>query len=221
MKHVAFIDDHDRLRNSFTKILESPKIGYKVYQYNNGRDFVDRFPKEGYTPDIVLMDIRMKPMNGYETTLWIKEKYPLIPILAFSDVGHPEAIVEIALCGANGCTDKNFSSVEKFVDIIECVIEGNTHYDSVEIHKLVKKHLAMDKKDIHYGFSSLTKMEKEILKLASEEQTVEEKANRLFISKSTFKKHISNIYEKLNIKKAAALQNMADSLGMTDRRKIY
>ena len=220
MKIIAFVDDHDGYRTSLSNVLETPKFGYKVYQYNNGQDFVTRFPKEGYTPDIVLMDIRMQPMNGYETTAWIKEKYPAIPILAFSDLDHPEAIIEISRCGANGCTHKFHYPIEDFVAIVERIIRGETHYDTVQIHKLVKKYLAMDKKDIHEGFCSLTRMEKEVLKLAAYIETVEEKASRLCISKPTFNTHISHIYKKLNIQKAAALQNMADMLGMIDRRKM-
>ena len=95
MTQIAIIDDFAPLRKKISDKLESPPLFYKVYQYENGQDFVNRFPKQNYSPNIVLMDIRMNPMNGFETTSWLTENYPEIPVLAFSDIETPEAIIKI------------------------------------------------------------------------------------------------------------------------------
>ena len=213
---IAFIDDYAPLRNKVSEILESPPSNYIVYQYCNGEDFVTRFPKENYIPGIVLMDIRMSPMNGYETTSWLTENYPTIPVLAFSDIIDEEAIVKISMCGAKGCTEKIFSPIERFNNIIECVMNGGNYYDSVQIHKIVKKYLLLNKNAIHEGFCSLTEKQIEIMKLAAEEKTTEEKAKLLKITTSTLKRHISNIYDKLNINKASAMRNLARKFGLIE-----
>ena len=213
---IAFIDDYAPLRNKISETLEKPPLIYQVHQYENGQDFVTRFPKENYIPGIVLMDIRMSPMNGYETTSWLTLNYPTIPRLAFSDINDLDAIMKISMCGAKGCTEKLFSSLTRFNEILECVMNGGNHYDSVFVHKMVKKYTHMNKEDIHEGFCSLTDKQIEILKLASDENTTEEKAKQLKITVPTFRKHISNIYEKLNINKASAMRNLARKFGLID-----
>ena len=214
---IAFIDDYAPLRNKISEILESPPLNYIVYQYCNGEDFVTRFPKENYIPGVVLMDIRMSPMNGYETTSWLTENYPSLPILAFSDIIDEEAIVKISMCGAKGCTEKlSFSPIERFNSIIESIMNGGNYYDSVQIHKIVKKYLLLNKNAIHEGLCSLTDKQIEIMKLVAEEKTTEEKAKLLKITTSTLKRHISNIYEKLNINKASSLRNLARKYGLIE-----
>ncbi len=217
MTLIAFVDDHPRLRNHSAAFLKKAIPGCVVHEYNNGLEFSTSFPKEGYTPDIVLMDIRMSPMNGYETTSWLQENYTTIPVLAFSDVIDKEAIVEISFCGAKGCTEKSSRTIDLLPQTIERIVNGETHYDTVEVHKLVKQQLRLGKKNINEGFSSLTRKEVEILKLAGDEQSAKEKASWLCISPATFCKHISKIYQKMNIRKAAALGRLAHRLGLTDK----
>lgn len=217
MTKIAFIDDHILLRSSISNSLKTKFDACEVYEYNNGLEFINRFPKEAYTPDIILMDIRMSPMNGYETTTWVNEHYPSIPILAFSDVVDIGAIIEISRRGAKGCTEKNVGTILQLPHIIERIIKGEQYYDTVETYKLVKKYLKLEKKNIHEGFSALTDKEIEVLKLAGEDNNTEEKAKKLFISKTTLAKHRSNIYKKLNITKAAALSKIAYKLGLIDK----
>jgi DNA-binding NarL/FixJ family response regulator len=158
----------------------------------------------------------MSPMNGYETTSWLTDNYPEIPVLAFSDIEESESIIKISMCGAKGCTEKNISSMEQFNEIMKCIMNGGKHYDTIGIHKLVNKYLQMDKNDIREGFLALTNQENEVMKLADEEMTAEEKAKILNIKKPTFYKHVSNIYEKLNINKASSLRNLARKYGLID-----
>ena len=75
----------------------------------------------------------------------------------------------------------------------------------------------MDRNEIREGFLSLTNQENKVMKLADEEMTAEEKARLLNIKKPTFYKHISNIYEKLNINKASSMRNLARKFGLIDK----
>ena len=134
MIQIAIIDDYAPLRQKFTQILESPPMFYKVYQYSDGEDFISQFTKQNYIPNIVLMDIRMSPMNGYETTSWLSENYPEIPVLAFSDIETPEAIIKISMCGAKGCTSKNMINIGHFNEILICIMNGGSYYDTIGIH---------------------------------------------------------------------------------------
>ncbi len=80
MVPIAFVDDHKMARESIVKRLHflSPSQ-YRVHEYESGQNFIDRFPTENYVPAIVLMDISMPGINGYDTTAWIKNTTLLYP----------------------------------------------------------------------------------------------------------------------------------------------
>ena len=214
MLPIAFIDDHFKLRSMFSAMLEKEPFYYQVFQYNNGLDFINRFPKQNYTPVIVLMDIRMSPMNGYETTEWLHEHYPDIPILAFSDVHEVDAILKISRCGASGCINKNFQDNDVFKAAVEKVINGDKYYEDIEMYKYINKYILYDSKDINEGLSSLTKRQIEILKMVNQNNTNAEKADKLCISTCTYKKHLRNIFQKLGVNNASALRKIAFALGL-------
>ena len=98
---VALVDDHVLLRNGLANLIDSFG-GYKVlFEANNGKDFIDRL-QPGTTPEIVLLDINMPEMDGYETALWLKKNYPLIKVLALSMYDNENAIIRMFKAGAKG-----------------------------------------------------------------------------------------------------------------------
>ena len=100
---IAFVDDYQPIRSLIINLMNQhfPDI-YQFYEYENGKVFTERFPTENYTPAIVLMDLSMPEMNGYDTTAWIKEKCPTIPVLIFSDINRPDSLCLFVRCGADG-----------------------------------------------------------------------------------------------------------------------
>jgi len=216
MLTIAIIDDHIELRQKISNLLSKPPLGYSVFQYDNGQDFINKFSLENYIPSIILMDIRMSPMNGYETTAWVKKQHLEIPILAFTVIQDIEAIKAIAFKGAMGVIDKNFGKVEKLDYAINKVIKGERYFDSVEIHKTVMKHLSMNPKLITEGLSALTKKEEEIVKTVEPDKSHDEKADEMFISVNTYKKHLQNIFQKLSVSSIYKLKKLAYRLGLID-----
>ena len=216
MLPIAIIDDHFQLRRMISAFLEKEPFYYQVFQYENGLDFVNRFPKQNYSPAIVLMDIRMSPMDGFETTEWLHDHYPDIPILAFTEVFARDSILRISRLGASGCIDKNFKDVTFLKAAIEKVINGERHYEDIEMLKFIKKYLSYDSKDFNGGVNSLTKMQIKVVKQSNQDKTIAEKADSLCISTCTLKKHHSNIFQKLGVKNASALRKIAFALGLID-----
>ncbi len=214
MLPIAFIDDHCQLRGYISAILEKDPFNYQVFQYENGLDFITRLPIQNYIPTIVLMDIRMSPMNGYETTEWLHNNHPDIPILAFSDVHEVGAILKISRCGASGCISKNFQDNDVFKAAIEMVINGEKYYEDIEMHKFINKYILYDSKDINEGLCSLTKRQIEIVMMVDQNNTNAENADKLCISTFTYKKHLRNIFQKFGIKNISALRNIAYALGL-------
>ena len=73
---VVLADDHALLRSGLAGILSN--LGYEVlYECGTGKELTEWLTKDN-VPDVVLMDINMPEMNGFETTLWLKKNYPLL-----------------------------------------------------------------------------------------------------------------------------------------------
>ena len=98
---VVLVDDHILLRNGLRGLIDSFHNCTVLYEANNGKDFIGKLKAEEI-PDLVLMDINMPEMDGYETTLWIKDNYPEIKVLALSMYDNENAIIRMLRAGVKG-----------------------------------------------------------------------------------------------------------------------
>ena len=213
MTTIAFVDDHVALRKLMKRAIEELPYQYEVLEYENGNDFITRFPSEKYLPKIVLMDISMPIMNGYDTTTWLKAHYPTIPVLLLSDLDLPNAIVNIVKCNAEGYTSKVLSSDPNHLHrIIEVLITGQEYYDNPILYQNTKSRIAKGK--FKSGIESLSKVQTKIIKTIEENTSIKQKAKENYISPHTYNNHLSKIYKKLGINSIDALRKYAASIGL-------
>src|SRR5215218_8337561 len=100
MATLALVDDHTLLRSGLANLLR--ELGYKVLcEANNGNDFIEQL-KTCPMPDVVLLDINMPVMDGYETALWLKKNHPEVKVLALSMYDDEYAIIKMLKNGAKG-----------------------------------------------------------------------------------------------------------------------
>ena len=217
---IAFVDDHEGLRASIVKLLTlTSTVSYVFFEYNHGADFIERFPTQNYIPSLVLMDLSMPIMNGYETTTWLKLHYPTVPVLVLSDIVRAEAIVLLVRCGANGYTSKQLLNKDNHLsDVIKMMIEGKEYFDDPEIFAFAKSRMSMTQKELVVGIDSLTKREMAVVRHLTLEKTYKEKAEEEFISHSGYKKRLRNIFKKLNLDSSAALLDFAISIGLRHKK---
>ena len=83
MTTVALVDDHILLRSSLARIITNFEGYFVLFQADNGQHFIDQITKKN-TPDIVLLDISMPVMDGFETAKWIKNNLPDTKVLVLS-----------------------------------------------------------------------------------------------------------------------------------------
>lgn len=218
---IAFVDDHEGLRTSIVKLLTLTNPGnYNFYEYNNGEDFVNRFPTQNYTPGLVLMDLSMPYMNGYETTTWIKQHYPSVPVLVLSDIVKADAIVLLVRCGANGYTSKQLINKDNHLaNVIKQMLEGKEYFDDPAIHSFAKERMAMSQKELFEGIDSLTSTEMAIVRHLSLEKTHNQKAKEEFISPSGYKKRLGKVFKKLGLESSSSLLEYATSIGIIQRKQ--
>jgi two-component system, NarL family, invasion response regulator UvrY len=200
---VALTDDHVLLRNGLAGLVTN--LGYTVlFECNNGKDLISKIDKDN-PPDLVLMDINMPEMDGYETTLWLKEHYPLVNVLALSMYDDENAIIRMLRNGARGYIMKDADPME-LKRAIDDVMTKGVHYSELVTGKLLHSIYKVDEPgNGTKQMLDLNDRELEFLKLASTEMTYKEIAEQMHLSPRTIDGYRDTLFEKLNIKNRVGL----------------
>lgn len=203
MKQIALADDHVLLRKGLASLVQN--FGYAVIlEADNGRELLDKITK-GVLPDLVLMDINMPEMNGYDSTLWLKQNHPEIKVLALSMYDDETAIIRMLKNGAKGYILKDAEPGELH-SAMESVLNKGFYYSEMVTGRMM--HTIADMDDEQTGIKklqSLTDRELEFLKLACSEMTYKEIAVRMFLSPRTIDGYRDTLFEKLSVKTRTGL----------------
>lgn len=200
MIRIALVDDHQLFRKSLSSLLESSDDFDIVYDTDNGLHFIDYV--EATSIDVVLLDIQMPILNGYEVCKRLKMLHPEIKILIISQLTSKEVIHHVMECGANGFCSKN-SSPEHLEIAIRKIMERDYYFDN-ELGSVIRDAILWDKKEgftlDSYESMSFTERETEIIKLACRELGTKQIADKLCLSTRTVENHKKNIMKKTHTK---------------------
>jgi len=213
MLNVVLVDDHVLLRHGLANLIES--FGdYKVlFEADNGKDFMERLDK-AYLPELVLLDINMPEVDGYETCLWLKNNYPKIKVLALSMYDNENAIIRMFKAGAKGYILKDCDPAELREALNALGVKG-FYYSEMVTGKLIHTINSLDEKDNHVkNVFRLNDREITFLKLVCTELTYKEIADKMFLSPRTIEGYRDALCEKLNIKTRVGLAMYAIKSGI-------
>lgn len=200
---IALVDDHVLLRNGLATLVKL--IGFNVlFEADHGEECIKKI-NAGEKPDVVLMDVSMPVKDGYDTTLWLKQNYPEIKVLALTMVDDESAIIRMLRNGARGYLLKDTSPVELKTAINDVMNKGFYYSELVSgrlIHSLTHDgdESQGTKQVIH-----LTEKEVEFLKLVCTELVYKEIAERMHLSPRTVDSYRDNLFQKLNVKSRTGL----------------
>jgi two-component system nitrate/nitrite response regulator NarL len=174
---------------------------------NNGIEVLEFLEKEEV--DVIMMDINMPEMNGYEATLEATKKYPDLKVIAFSMLVSASSVMNMLEAGAKGYLAKNADENELIAAInavYECDFYVTKEYSDVLLnYKKGRNKLDVKKTEARL----LSKREIEILQMIINGDTNLDIAEKLFLSNRTVDTHRKNILAKLNQKNTASLVNYA------------
>lgn len=206
---ILLIDDHKLVRESWSFILNSDSRFQVVGQTSDVDEAVEIAKTR--KPKIVLMDINMSPVNGFEGTKLVRKYSPGSKIIGISMHSMPAYARRMFQMGAMGYITKNSSKDEMLKAIIE-VNEGKKYICDEVKNILAQKELEEDgqKPDMNM----LSKRELDIVKLIKEGLSSREIAMELDISLKTVEVHRYNILKKLNLRNTAALVNYIITHGL-------
>ncbi|MBT2294909.1 response regulator [Pseudomonas fluorescens] len=202
---VALVDDHSLVRDGIRALLSvMPQLDV-VGEAENGAQAIEMVGR--CQPDLLLMDISLKDMNGLELTRLLGKQYPSLKILILSMYDNYEYVSESVRSGASGYVLKNAPSRE-IIAAIEAIISGGTFY-SAEIAQRLATDPTTD--------NELTPRESQVLYKMVQGLNNKEMARELDISVRTVETHRLSIRRKLNIDKPAALVKYAIDHGIISR----
>jgi len=108
---VVLVDDHINFRNELASVIGSFAEFIVPWQADNGKQLIKQLAQHTL-PDIVLLDINMPEMDGFETAAWLKAHYPEVKILAISTYDNEKTINRMLSLGARGFVLKDVEPVE-------------------------------------------------------------------------------------------------------------
>lgn len=214
--NIAIVDDKEYLRRSLKEKLATAEAGFTiVFESSDGADFLKEMKKKVIQPDVVLMDIEMREMNGIETIQVAAPLYPAVKFLVLTVFDDEEKIFNAIKAGAHGYLLKDEAG-QNIADAIHQVYEDEGAPMSPAVARKAWKWLtavparpavADNNEEPISSNEILSNREKEILACSMQGKEYEQIAKELFLSKHTIRQHMKNIYKKLHVSnKVEALQ---------------
>ena len=201
---VALVDDHVLLRNGLANLIDSFGAYDILFEARTGKDFIRQLPSVRL-PDLVLLDINMPEMDGYETARWISRNHPQIKILALSMYDTDISIVRMLKNGVKGYILKDIEPSELKL-AIESVIEKGFYYSEMVTGKLIHTINTLDEPEYRLRhLLTLNERELEFMKLVCTEWTYKEIADQMYLSPRTIDGYRDALFEKLNVKTRVGL----------------
>ncbi|MEJ2734051.1 MAG: response regulator transcription factor [Anaerolineae bacterium] len=204
---VMIVDDHSMVRRGLATILRVKADLELVGEANNGREAMQMCNE--VQPDVILMDLVMPEMGGAEATQLIREQCPNIQVIALTSFQEKELVREALQAGAISYLLKNVSADDLAAAIREAHA-GRSTLAPEAIQALIQADspgpLSDEEPPETFG---LTPREREVLELMVEGLNNPDIAERLVVSRSTAKAHVSNILSKLGVSNRAEAITMA------------
>ncbi|MBL7738974.1 MAG: response regulator transcription factor [Chitinophagaceae bacterium] len=211
MKKISIIlaDDHKLIRDSWSFILNSDPRFTVTGETSNGDEAVNAVKK--LKPDIVLMDVNMAPLNGFEATKLIAKYSPGSKVIAVSMHTMPAYAKRMMQVGAMGYVTKNSSKDEMIRAILE--VHNGRKYICEEVKNILAQK-ELEEETAPGDMNHLSKRELDIIQLIKQGMSSKEIAAQLDISLKTVEVHRYNILKKLKLKNTAALVNFINANGL-------
>lgn len=207
---VAITDDHPIVANGLKKILDDFENIDVVAVYATGNDMLKQVGSS--LPDVMLLDMNLPDLEGPDLARQLLKKFPSIKIIVLTSSDVTVQVKKMLQIGCQGYLLKD-SDDKTIVQAIEAVYNGGQFLSPIIQQQLVND---MFKSKNQKQNTLLTRREKEVLQLITQEYTNQEIADKLFISLHTVDNHRSSLLQKLDAKNTAGLVKKAIENGLVE-----
>ena len=206
---IMIIDDHTLIRETWSFLLGGNEKLEVIAEEGDGGKAIDIAREK--RPNIILLDINMVPLNGFDILKQIRKLSPGSKVIAVSMHSQPSYAKKMLRFGAKGYVTKNSPRQEMLDAIIE-VYNGKT-YICQEVKNILSDQI-VNEEDSKIGLNQLSEREIEIIYRIRDGMSSKEIAIKLGISIKTVEVHRHNILKKLKVKNTASLINYINSSGL-------
>ena len=207
---IAVVDDHQLFRRGLIGLVKSLNDSIDVvFEAENGQDLINLL-KTNDEPHLILLDISMPVMDGFDTAKYLQANFPDVKFLVLSMNEDEESLVKMLNFGAKGFVGKDIEPEELLLAISK-ILHGGFYYSDRMTEHLINS-LQPKQKDVL--IDSLTDRELEFLKYACSELTYKQIADKMFVSPKTVEGYRDSVYSKLNIKSRVGMCMFAIKAGI-------
>jgi len=207
---VLIVDDHTLIRETWSFLLARNENFEVIAEAGDGQKAIDIARDK--RPNIVLLDINMSPLNGFDVLKMIRKQSPGSKVIAVSMHSQPAYAKKMLRLGARGYVTKN-SPRQEMLDAMMEVQKGNI-YICQEVKNILSDQMLGEEDDNSGGLNQLSEREIEVINLIRDGLSSKEIADKLTISIKTVEVHRHNILKKLKVKNTASLINYINSTGL-------
>jgi two-component system invasion response regulator UvrY len=214
---LVLVDDHRLFRKGLTSLIEMicPDCDI-LFEADNGTDLQQKISTDNQ-PDIILMDVNMPKMNGFDTVQWLSESYPLVKVLVISMIEKEESIVKMLKLGVKGYLSKDVEP-NILAEALNSIMNKGFYYTDFITGKLV--HALNNNNDNSKKGDDARRLmndrEKEFLQYACSELTYNEIAAKMFVSPKTVDGYRNALFEKFKVKSRVGLVLFAIKQGLVE-----
>lgn len=192
---VIVADDHVLMRNALSRLVATLD-GYEVLaEADNGRDLKNKILQH-LVPDIVLLDVNMPEMDGFQTTEWLHKNYPHIRVLVLSMLSDEKTIIKMFRLGAKGYLLKN-TDPDELKKALDAIVAKNVYLSEYVSGKLVSglnKYADLEEQPV-----LLNEREKEFLQWVCSELAYKDIAEKMNLSPRTIDDYRQALFTKLKV----------------------
>lgn len=209
---VALADDHVLLRNALAQLIDSFGDCKTIHQSGTGTELL-AFIQKGQVPDVVLLDLNMPEMDGFDTAEWLQKNHPAVHVLMLTMYDSELSLIRLLQNGVKGFLKKDIHPDELRL-ALQTVVKTGYYYSNHTAGKIFGLFRPDGQGNAPLQKSMLTEQELEFLKLACSDLTYKEIALKMHMNPRSVDTLRDQLFVKLDVKSRVGLAMVAMKHGV-------
>ncbi len=201
---LIIVDDHVLVSNALAQLIANFENYTVLYECVNGKQMIQKFEDKNNIPSIVLLDVSMPEMDGFETALWLKQNHPEVLVLVLSLYDDEKTVVRMIKNGARGYILKN-TSCDLLLLALDAMVARKMYYPDWVSSILSSNISKEDQYQLAQPVVVFSEREKVFLKHCVSEMNYKEISDIMCCSPRTVESYRDSLFVKLNLKSRTGL----------------
>ncbi|MEP7278027.1 MAG: response regulator transcription factor [Bacteroidota bacterium] len=209
---IVLVDDHVLLRNALARLIGSFDSCRVILEVANGKDLIEQLRIDDL-PDVILLDLNMPGMDGFDTAAWLRDNHPSVHILMLTMYDSDQALIRLLQHGVRGFLKKDIHPAElNFA--IRAVMQSGFYYSQQVSGKMANLFRNSNGNTMALERAMLTSHEIVFLRLASSDMTYKEIAMKMKLNPRAIDSLRDHLFDKLEVKSRVGLAMYAIRQGI-------